>query len=68
MERFLNLRYDGTDVAIMTASAHDSAYSAAFEDNYRREFGFTLEDRRIMVLHRLASLFPMAACACPCLV
>ena len=49
VERFLNLRYDGTDVAIMTACARGSTYSRAFEDTYRREFGFTLEERRIMV-------------------
>ena len=48
-ERFLNLRYDGTDVAIMTACSSSSSYEEAFEDTYQREFGFTLEGRGIMV-------------------
>lgn len=55
MERFLNLRYDGTDVAIMTACARGGTYVRAFEDTYKREFGFMLEDRSIMVPDSLPS-------------
>jgi len=50
-ERFLNLRYDGTDTALMTArpaSGDRDDYGAAFVERYRREFGFTL-DRRLLV-------------------
>mmetsp|Transcript_14115 Transcript_14115/g.30617 ORF Transcript_14115/g.30617 Transcript_14115/m.30617 type:complete len:1326 (+) Transcript_14115:84-4061(+) len=42
-ERFLNLRYQGTDVAVMTARPDDGNYAAAFERAYEREFGFKLE-------------------------
>lgn len=53
-ERFLNLRYDGTDTALMTARPDgeaggvDEDYGAAFVERYRREFGFTL-DRPLLV-------------------
>ena len=48
-QRFLNLRYEGTDVAVMTACPDDGNYAAAFEAAYRREFGFVLEERAILV-------------------
>jgi len=48
-ERFLNLRYDGTDVAVMTTCSTSSSYEESFEDTYKREFGFVLEDRNIQV-------------------
>jgi len=65
-ERFLNLRYEGTDVAVMvpvaasssSSSSSDSsssssldlaAVSRAFERAYRREFGFVLEGRVVVV-------------------
>lgn len=62
-QRYLNLRYEGTDVPVMTAcnngggygdtSAFDASkntsYASAFEAAYRREFGFILEDRAILV-------------------
>lgn len=55
--RFLNLRYDGTDVAIMTEQAGEGgpghvgsrSWSQSFTDTYQREFGFLLEGRRIIV-------------------
>lgn len=49
--RFLNLRYDGTDVAIMTEQTDDGSqsWSQSFTATYQREFGFLLEDRRIIV-------------------
>ncbi|KAG2488023.1 hypothetical protein HYH03_013330 [Edaphochlamys debaryana] len=52
-ERFLNLRYHGTDVAVMTAEpgpggGGPGGYGAAFEAAYRREFGFVL-DREVWV-------------------
>ena len=48
-ERFLNIRYDGTDVAIMTprpdgadAGVAAGDYATCFTNKYQREFGFTL--------------------------
>ena len=34
-QRFLNLRYDGTDVPIMTPAPRDGDYAAAFERAYQ---------------------------------
>ena len=67
-ERFLNLRYEGTDVAVMVrveaassspsspsspSSSSDgldlAAVSRAFRRAYRREFGFVLEERAVVV-------------------
>jgi hypothetical protein len=48
-ERFLNLRYEGTDVAVMTPCPADGDYAAAFEAAYRREFGFVMEGREVVV-------------------
>lgn len=43
VERFLNLRYDGTDVPVMTACPKAGGDAAtAFEEQYKREFGFVL--------------------------
>lgn len=47
--RFLNLRYDGTDVPVMTECPDDGDYATAFSAAYRREFGFVLSDRSIVV-------------------
>lgn len=44
-ERYLNLRYEGTDVAIMVAEPVDGDYLGAFAEHYQREFGFTLSTR-----------------------
>jgi hypothetical protein len=45
VERYLNLRYDGTDVPVMTSFAGDGTAdpARAFEEQYKREFGFVLE-------------------------
>ncbi|KAL6786052.1 hypothetical protein ACKKBG_A01200 [Auxenochlorella protothecoides x Auxenochlorella symbiontica] len=48
-ERYLNLRYNGTDVPIMTLTPEDGNFAAAFETGYKREFGFVLEGRDIVV-------------------
>ncbi len=46
VERFLNLRYDGTDVPVMTPCPEEGGDpAAAFEGQYKREFGFTLAVR-----------------------
>ncbi len=46
--RFINLRYSGTDTALMIPAPDDGDYAAAFVDIYRREFGFVLSDREIL--------------------
>jgi 5-oxoprolinase (ATP-hydrolysing) len=47
--KYLNLRYRGTDTAIMVPEPEDGDYAAAFRAVYRREFGFDLPDRDILV-------------------
>ncbi|PSC69547.1 5-oxoprolinase isoform B [Micractinium conductrix] len=48
-QRFLNLRYDGTDVPLMTPAPEAGGFAAAFEAAYKREYGFKLEGRAIRV-------------------
>lgn len=51
-ERYLNLRFKGTDTSIMTSEAEAhlaGGFVAAFEAHYKREFGFVLRDRAILV-------------------
>ncbi|PFH62599.1 hypothetical protein XA68_12851 [Ophiocordyceps unilateralis] len=47
-EEYLNMRYRGTESAIMIA-ADDWDYGRAFVDRHRSEFGFTLDDRDRLV-------------------
>ena len=47
--RYLNLRYQGTDTAIMVAEPPDQDFVAAFRAVYLREFGFDLQGRDILV-------------------
>jgi len=46
---YLNMRYYGTDTALMIAEPADGDFAAAFKATYRREFGFDLTDRDIHV-------------------
>ncbi len=46
---FLNLRYADTDTALMIEEPEHGDYAAAFRANYEREFGFTLQDRAILI-------------------
>lgn len=49
-ELYLNLRYSGTDTAIMTLKPTSSwEFTEAFIENYQKDFGFTLPDREILV-------------------
>ncbi|KAJ3316021.1 hypothetical protein HDV04_000230 [Boothiomyces sp. JEL0838] len=49
-EVYLNLRYQGTDTAIMTLKPTNSwEFEKIFLENYQQEFGFTLPDRSILV-------------------
>uniref|UniRef100_A0A0K0D3Y9 Hydantoinase_A domain-containing protein n=1 Tax=Angiostrongylus cantonensis TaxID=6313 RepID=A0A0K0D3Y9_ANGCA len=55
-ERFLHMRYARTDCAIMVMGNYDStnpetlsSFMTAFNANYKREFGFVLPDREVIV-------------------
>ena len=50
--RYMNCRYQGTDTSIMTcttSSSTSSAYQEVFIENYRREYGFELQNREVLV-------------------
>jgi len=49
IQRFMNLRYDGTDVPIMTTCPENDDYENAFKEAYMREFGFLISGRSIIV-------------------
>jgi len=52
VERYLNMRYEGTDNAIMIQEATDDSgttFSDSFKALYMREFGFVLEGRDILI-------------------
>ncbi len=46
---FLNLRYQGTDTAMMIPRPEDDDYVGAFRRTYLREFGFDLTGRSILI-------------------
>ena len=47
--RYLNMRYQGTDTALMIAEPRNGDFAGAFKAIYRREFGFDLKDRDILI-------------------
>ena len=47
--RFMNLRYDGTDVPVMTPCISDTSPEQEFKSCYEREFGFLIDGRKIIV-------------------
>ncbi|KAH9055167.1 5-oxoprolinase [Lactarius deliciosus] len=52
IERMLNMRFDGTDTALMVlpaASESGGDYLGAFHRAYRAEFGFLLDEARVVV-------------------
>ena len=51
LQTLLNLRYEGTDTALMTLQPTDGSweFEQVFVDKYRQEFGFVLEDKNIIV-------------------
>ena len=49
-ELYLNMRYQGTDTALMMIKPEDSwDFGKAFVERYEQEFGFTLPDRDVLV-------------------
>jgi len=49
VERYINMRYEGTDNAIMIKETSGTTFEEAFEALYMREFGFTLQGREILI-------------------
>ncbi|GAA96727.1 uncharacterized protein L969DRAFT_90657 [Mixia osmundae IAM 14324] len=52
IEHYLNLRYNGTDSALMIQQEQEtdrSGWQKAFEDEYRQQFGFSLKAREVIV-------------------
>ncbi|GAA6064254.1 hypothetical protein JCM10212_006403 [Sporobolomyces blumeae] len=51
IEPYLNMRYDGSDTALMTLAPADGSFDfhSAFETAYKNEFGFLLDSKAIMV-------------------
>ncbi len=52
IERMLNMRFDGTDTALMVlpeAGESEDDYLGAFRRAYRAEFGFLLDEARVVV-------------------
>lgn len=49
VERYINMRYEGTDNAIMIKQTDGETFEEAFNALYMREFGFTLEGREILI-------------------
>ncbi|MBF0279674.1 MAG: hydantoinase B/oxoprolinase family protein [SAR324 cluster bacterium] len=49
LQCYLNLRYQGTDTAMMIQQPDDDDFERVFRESYRREFGFDLTDRSIMI-------------------
>ena len=48
-KHYLNLRYDGTDTAMMIERTDKNDYIKQFEENYKREYGFLLSKRKIKI-------------------
>jgi 5-oxoprolinase (ATP-hydrolysing) len=49
VEEYLNMRYEGTDNAIMILRNPDITFEESFIALYEREFGFVLQDRDIVI-------------------
>ena len=48
-ERYVNLRYSGSDTMIMILEPEDGDYSSAFIKEHQREFSSTLPNRKVLV-------------------
>lgn len=48
LERFLNLRYEGTDSSLMVPQPADGDYAKAMAETFSQEFGFSLSGRRCL--------------------
>lgn len=43
LDRMLNMRFDGTDTALMISAEDDSAFEERFKAAYKEQFGFVLD-------------------------
>lgn len=58
-ERYMNMRYEGTDNAIMIPESKETTFKEAFEALYMREFGFVLQGRELLIDdYRVRALVP----------
>lgn len=48
-QKYLNLRYEGTENALMIRRNDNESYNEAFAKQYKLEFGFSFDDRNIIV-------------------
>ncbi len=71
-ECFLNLRYDGSDTAMMVPEPEDGDYAKAFRERFVREYGFDLKGRALLIddvrvrgvaNNTLLTRLPIASCA-----
>ena len=59
VEEYLNMRYQGTDNAIMILRRPDSSFEDSFTAQYEREFGFVLQNRDILIDdYRVRAILP----------
>eukprot|EP01132_Coremiostelium_polycephalum_P001228 gene1228-1551_t len=49
VETFLNLRFLGTDTAMMVPTPEDHDYERVFKENYKREYGFLIQARDLLI-------------------
>jgi 5-oxoprolinase (ATP-hydrolysing) len=49
VERYVNMRYEGTDNSIMIQESRENSFDDSFRACYLREFGFVLEGRDIQI-------------------
>lgn len=43
LDRMLNMRFDGTDTALMITAEDDTTFEAGFKAAYKEQFGFVLD-------------------------
>ncbi|TIB97296.1 hypothetical protein E3Q18_02651 [Wallemia mellicola] len=48
LERYLNMRFDGSDTALMITANNDNGFADAFKERYFDEFGFLLESEIVV--------------------
>lgn len=48
-DMYLNLRYEGTDTAIMVKKPKDEDYAVEFVNLFQQEYGFKLQNRKILI-------------------
>ena len=48
-EKFLHMRYQGTDCALMCSAPSVEAFLEAFLKQYKKEFGFTMPNRAVLI-------------------